>query len=124
MTYLLLLRLRGFGGEKLLQGRVPVTICRGGCTRCARCAGIASRSVRRVRPSRGTARTDAFVDLAAGMVILRMPPQAPRVAIRLAAPLGLALVRLLISMCQHVSVPAIRKIRSSVPKAPSHFLYM
>lgn len=121
MTYLLLLRLRGFGGEKLLQGRVPVTICRGGCTRCARCAGIASGGVRRVRPGRGAARTDAFVDFTAGMVILRVPPQAPRVAVRLAAPLGLALVRLLISMCQHVSVPTIGKICSLVPKDPSYF---
>lgn len=110
MTYLLLLRLRGFGGEKLLQGRVPVAIRRGGCTRCARCAGIASGGVRRMRPGRGATRTDAFIDFAAGMMILRVPPQAPRVAVRFAAPFGLALVRLLISMCQHVSVPAIRKI--------------
>jgi len=59
-----------------------------------------------VRPGRGTARTDALVDFAAGMVVLRVPPQAPRVAVRLAASFGLALVRLLVSMCQHVAVPA------------------
>lgn len=108
MTYLLLLRLRGFGGEKLLQGRMPVTIRRGGCTRCAWCAGIASGGVRRVRPSRWTARANAFVDFAACMMILRVPPQAPRVTVRLATSFGLALVRLLISMCQHVSIPAIK----------------
>jgi len=116
MTYFLLLRLRGFSGEKLLQGRVSVTVRRGGCTRCARCAGIASRGVRRVRPGRRTARTDAFVDFAAGMVILRVPPQTPRVTVRLAAPFGFALVRLFISMCQHVSVPAIRKMLVKVSK--------
>lgn len=63
-----------------------------------------------MRPGRGATRTDAFIDFAAGMMILRVPPQAPRVAVRLATPFGLALVRLLISMCQHVSVPAIRKL--------------
>lgn len=122
MTYLLLLRLRGFGGEKLLQSCMPVTICRGGCTRCARCAGIASGGVRRMRPGRGAARTDAFVNFAASMMILRVPPQASCVAVRLAASLGLALVRLFISMCQHVSVPETRKVCSLVPKDRSYFL--
>jgi len=83
-----------------------VTVRRGGCTGRARCAGVASGGVRRVRPGRGTARTDALVDFAAGMMVLRVPPQAPRVAVRLAASFGLALVRLLVSMRQHVAVPA------------------
>lgn len=83
-----------------------MTIRRGIRTGRARCAGVASGCVRRVRPGRGTARTDALVDFAAGMVVLRVPPQAPRVAVRLAASFGLALVRLLVSMRQHVSVPA------------------
>lgn len=86
-----------------------MTIRRGGSTRCARCAGVASGCVRRMRPSRGTAGTDALVDLAAGMMIFRVSPQAPRVAIRLAATFGLALIRLLVPMRQHVPVPA-RKV--------------
>lgn len=84
-----------------------MTIRRGSCTGRAWCAGIASRGIRRVRPGRGTARTDALVDFATGMMVLRVSPQAPRVAVRLAASFGLALVRLFVSMCQHVSVPAI-----------------
>lgn len=83
-----------------------MTIRRGGSTGRARRAGVASRGVRRVRPGRGTAGTDALVDLAAGMMVLRVPPQAPRVAVRLTATFGLALVRLLISMRQHMPVPA------------------
>lgn len=90
-----------------------MAIRRGGSTGRARRAGIASGGVRRVRPGCRTAGTDALVDLAAGVMVLRVPPQAPRVAIRLAATLGFALVRLLVSMCQHMPVPATDKIRFS-----------
>lgn len=92
-----------------------MTVRRGGSTGGARRAGIASRCVRRVRPGRGTAGTDALVDLAAGVMVFRVPPQAPRVAVRLAASLGLALVRLLVTMRQHVPVPTIRVVRSFIP---------
>lgn len=85
-----------------------MSIRRGRCTGRARCAGITSGSVRRVRPGCRTAGTDALINFAASMMILRMSPQAPRVAVRLAASFGFALVRLLISMCQHVPVPAIK----------------
>jgi len=58
-----------------------------------------------MRSGRRAARTDDVIDFTAGMMILRVSPQAPRVAIRLAASFGFALVRLFISMCQHVSIP-------------------
>lgn len=87
---------------------MSVSIRRGRCTGRARCAGITSGGVRRMRPGRGTAGTDALINFAASMMILRMSSQAPRVAIRLAASFGFALVWLLISMRQHVPVPAIK----------------
>lgn len=79
--------------------------------RCRRCtwragrAGIAPWCVRCMRTGGWTARTNAFVHFATGMMILRMPPQTPRVAIRFAASFRLAFVRLFVSMRQHVSVP-------------------
>lgn len=87
---------------------MSVSIRRGRCAGCARCAGITSGGVRRVRPGCGTAGTNALINFAASMMVLRMSSQAPRVAVRLAASFGFALVRLLISMRQHVSVPAIK----------------
>lgn len=93
-----------------------MTIRRGGSPRRARCARIASGGVRRMRPGRGTAGTDALVDFTAGMMVLRVSPQAPRVTVRLAASFGLALIRLLVPMRQHMSVPATEiQIRSLNP---------
>lgn len=86
-----------------------MTICRGGRTGRARCARITSGCVRRVRPGRRTAGADALVNFATGVMIFRVPSQASRVTIRLAASFGLALVWLFIPMCQHVSIPVIGK---------------
>lgn len=97
-TYLLLLRLCRFCGEQLLQGRMSVSIRCRRCTWCAGRTGIAPWSVWCMRARSWTARTHAFIHLATGMMILRMPPQTPRVAIRLATSFRLAFVWLLVSM--------------------------
>lgn len=103
---LLLLRLRGFRGEQLLQGRMSVAIGRRRGTWCAGRAGVASRRIRGVRAGGGTAGTDALVHLATSVMILRVSPQTPRVTVRLAASFCLAFVWLLVSMRQHVPVSA------------------
>lgn len=72
-----------------------------GCRRRSWCtwrAGITSRCIWCVRTGGWTARTNAFVHLATGMMILRVPPQTPRVTIRFATSLRFALVRLLVPM--------------------------
>ena len=43
--------------------------------------------------------------VAARVVVLRVPAQTARVAVRLAAALGFALVRLFVTMREHVTVP-------------------
>lgn len=103
-SYLVLLNLGWFSGQKLLEGCVPVTILRGRRSRCTRCAWIAAGSVWRVGPGDWAAGTHALVDFATGMMIFRVTSQAPRVAIRFAAPLGFALEWFFISVCYHVAV--------------------
>lgn len=114
MTYLVLLCLSRLGGQKLLEGCVPVTVlsCRGaGCTGRA---WITARCVRGVRPRRRTARTNALVHFATGVMIFRVTSQTPGVAVRLSAALGLALEWLFVPVRQHVTVPVGTIIRQII----------
>lgn len=111
------LRRRGLAGEQLLECRVPVAVLGrgdrgGGGPGRARRAGIAAGRVGRVGPRGRAARARALVAPGRAVrrvVVLRVAAQAARVAVRLAAALGLALVRLFVAVRQHVTVPGSRR---------------
>lgn len=77
-------------------------------------------AARRQRRGHLSAAGRSSVAVTSRVMVFRVPPQRPRVAVRLTATFGLALVRFLVTMSQHVAISAIIEV-SMISFGPERF---